>query len=74
MANMLFKTKGNSSPSGKARVYFTCHPDDFIVAQYHKSVKQWGKIYIIYTKNLIFKQYSSIIWLYVFGGGQYAGA
>ena len=29
MANMLFKTKGNASPSGKARVYFTCHPDDF---------------------------------------------
>ena len=22
-------TKGNSSPNGKARVYFTCHPDDF---------------------------------------------
>ena len=29
MAEMLFKTKGNASPSGKARVYFTCHPDDF---------------------------------------------
>ena len=22
-------TKGNSAPNGKARVYFTCHPDDF---------------------------------------------
>ncbi|MBR4880168.1 MAG: toll/interleukin-1 receptor domain-containing protein, partial [Clostridia bacterium] len=29
MAEMLFKTKGNGSPNGKARVYFTCHPDDF---------------------------------------------
>lgn len=29
MAKMLFKTKGNASPSGKPRMYFTCHPDDF---------------------------------------------
>lgn len=29
MAEMLFKTKGNGSPGGKARVYFTCHADDF---------------------------------------------
>ena len=29
MAEMLFKTKGNGSPNGKPRVYFTCHPDDF---------------------------------------------
>ncbi|MBQ6836902.1 MAG: toll/interleukin-1 receptor domain-containing protein, partial [Clostridia bacterium] len=29
MAEMLFKTRGNSSPSGKPRVYFTCHNDDF---------------------------------------------
>ena len=29
MANMLFRTKDNIAPSGKARVYFTCHPDDF---------------------------------------------
>ncbi|MBE6988066.1 MAG: tetratricopeptide repeat protein [Ruminococcaceae bacterium] len=29
MAEMLFKTKGNGSPQGKARVYFTCHKDDF---------------------------------------------
>ena len=36
--------------------------------------KDTNKEYIIYTKNLIFKQYSSIIWLYIFGGGQYAGA
>ncbi|MBQ6837119.1 MAG: tetratricopeptide repeat protein [Clostridia bacterium] len=29
MAEMLFKTKGNASPQGKPRVYFTCHSDDF---------------------------------------------
>ena len=29
MAEMLFRTKGDASPSGKARVYFTCHPEDF---------------------------------------------
>ena len=29
MANMLFKTKDNIAPSGKARVYFTCHPEYF---------------------------------------------
>ncbi|MBQ6868747.1 MAG: toll/interleukin-1 receptor domain-containing protein, partial [Clostridia bacterium] len=29
MAEMLFKTRGNASPSGKPRVYFTCHKDDF---------------------------------------------
>ena len=29
MANIRFKTNGNSSPQGKPRVYFCCHPDDF---------------------------------------------
>ena len=29
MATFLYKTKGNSSPERKPRVYFTCHPDDF---------------------------------------------
>ncbi|MGN1409156.1 MAG: toll/interleukin-1 receptor domain-containing protein, partial [Eubacteriales bacterium] len=29
MPNYLFKTRGNSSPQNKPRVYFTCHPDDF---------------------------------------------
>ena len=24
-----YKTKGNVSPQGKRRVYFTCHPDDY---------------------------------------------
>lgn len=29
MANLKHKTRGNSSPQGKPRVYFCCHPDDF---------------------------------------------
>ena len=29
MAELNFKTRGNSSPQGKPRVYFTCHPEDF---------------------------------------------
>ncbi len=29
MAKFLFKTKGNADPSGKRKVYFTCHPEDF---------------------------------------------
>lgn len=29
MAEFRVKTKGNANPHGKARVYFTCHPDDF---------------------------------------------
>ena len=29
MAKFLFRSKGNSNPKGKPRVFFTCHPDDF---------------------------------------------
>ena len=29
MANLKYKTRGNSSPQGKQRVYFCCHPEDF---------------------------------------------
>lgn len=29
MPKYLYKTRGNSSPQNKPRVYFTCHPDDF---------------------------------------------
>ncbi|MCD8116344.1 MAG: tetratricopeptide repeat protein [Oscillospiraceae bacterium] len=29
MAKLIYKTKGNSSPQGKERVFFTCHPEDF---------------------------------------------
>ncbi len=29
MCKICCKTRGNSSPKGKGRVYFTCHPNDF---------------------------------------------
>ncbi len=29
MATLKYKTRGNSSPQGKPRVYFCCHPEDF---------------------------------------------
>ena len=29
MVELLYRTKGNSLPNKKPRVYFTCHPDDF---------------------------------------------
>ena len=29
MADFFYKTRGNSSPQGKPRVYFAAHPDDF---------------------------------------------
>ncbi|MCD8150251.1 MAG: hypothetical protein LUE92_11995 [Clostridiales bacterium] len=28
MAKLAYKTRGNSSPQGKERVFFTCHPKD----------------------------------------------
>ena len=29
MLELLYKTRGNTSPKDKPRVYFTCHPEDF---------------------------------------------
>ncbi len=29
MTELIYKTKGNSEPGRKPRVYFSCHPDDF---------------------------------------------
>ena len=29
MANLNYKTRGNSNPQGKPRIYFCCHPEDF---------------------------------------------
>jgi len=31
MSQLRVKTRGNSSPNGKSRVYFCCHPDDFAI-------------------------------------------
>ena len=29
MAKIIYRTRGNSNPKGKPRVYFTCYPSDF---------------------------------------------
>ena len=29
MTEFRYKTRGNTAPTGKPRVYFTCHPEDF---------------------------------------------
>ena len=29
MMKFLYKTKGNTNPKGKPKVYFTCYPSDF---------------------------------------------
>ena len=29
MKRLKYKTRGQSSPSGKSKIYFSCHPDDF---------------------------------------------
>ena len=29
MAVLKYKTRGDSTPSGKAKIFFCCHPDDF---------------------------------------------
>ena len=30
MANLRYKTRGNTNPKGKPKVYFCCHPEDFV--------------------------------------------
>lgn len=32
MQRLLYKTKNGGSPQDKPRVYFICHPDDFVRA------------------------------------------
>lgn len=36
MANLKYKTRGDSNPQGKPRVYFCCHPED--INKYFESV------------------------------------
>ncbi len=38
MAGLQYRTKGDSSPQGKPRVYFCCHPDDF--EKYFKPISE----------------------------------
>lgn len=48
MANLKYKTRGNSSPQGKPRVYFCCHPDDF------------GKYFELISNEILEKQNCAI--------------
>ena len=54
MAVMLVKTKGNDSPKGKPRVYFTCHPEDFdkYFDRVCKDIFQTQDCAIFYTKDM----------------------
>ena len=38
MSKLNYKTRGNSNPQGKPRVYFTCHPEDF--AKYFETISE----------------------------------
>ncbi|MCD8149434.1 MAG: TIR domain-containing protein [Clostridiales bacterium] len=49
MAKLSYKTRGNSSPQGKGRVYFACHPKDF-------------KVYFEQICEDIFKTQNCAIW------------
>ena len=54
MATFLYKTRGNSSPEHKPRVYFTCHPEDFS-KHFEKICEDIFKTHdcaIFYTENL----------------------
>ena len=54
MATFLYKTRGNSSPERKPRVYFTCHPDDFS-KHFEKICEDIFKTHdcaVFYTENM----------------------
>lgn len=54
MPKMLYKTKGNADPKRKPRVYFTCHPDDFL-RYFEKIVEDIFKTHdcaIYYTEDM----------------------
>ena len=55
MATFLYKTRGNSSPERKPRVYFTCHPDDF-EKHFEKICEDIFKTHdcaVFYTENMV---------------------
>ncbi|MCC8045795.1 MAG: TIR domain-containing protein [Clostridiales bacterium] len=49
MAKLCYKTRGNSSPQGKSRVYFSCHPQDF-------------DLYFTDLSDEILKKQNCVIW------------
>ncbi len=44
MAEFKIRTKGNSDPQGKPRVYFTCHPEDFNRVFYNDRLSCFDRI------------------------------
>lgn len=46
MANLKFKTRNNTNPQGKPRVYFCCHNEDF--EKYYKKAKIKAVFRILY--------------------------
>lgn len=55
MTEFKFATKGNASPQGKPRVYFTCHPEDFdkYFDEICEDIFKNSNCVIYYTENLI---------------------
>ncbi len=51
MAKFLYKTRGNSLPKGKTKVYFCCHPEDF------------GKYFIEISDDILEKQNCAVWYL-----------
>lgn len=49
-------TKGNSSPRDKDRVYFSCHPKDYI--------------YLDHIAELLFRNHNCAIYYYDYNGGE----
>ena len=54
MTNLKYKTKGDSSPDKKPRVYFTCHPDDFAKSfeKIRKDIFETHDCAIYYTEDM----------------------
>ena len=54
MFELLYKTKGNSLPGEKPRVYFTCHPEDFTLCfeRVCKDIFETHDCAIYYTEDM----------------------
>lgn len=53
MSYLKVKTRGNSNPNGKPRVYFTCHPRDFhFFAEICESILKRSDCAIYYTEDM----------------------
>ena len=54
MSTFMFKTRGNTNPQGKPRVYFTCHPEDFAKTfeKVYNDILSVSDCAIYYTENM----------------------